>query len=294
MSAESRVRPLSCVAVGFGRAVFARAVGLAGLAIVTALLTWAAGTPVSCLANLGTSTREGFDQLLPATAGAVAWCALLWFLTVVAVEIAASWPGLAGQLCSRLAARCAPTTMRAAARWLAGITLVVAPLCSVAAVAAAATGATPNLDRPAASAMATPTEVDLDRPQLPSPPTAPQAAPPAARAPGDQVASATDPEAAPGTTSYIAPAPPAAVKVAASDDAPLLLGTPHRDVDDEGGYVVHRGDALWNIAARHLGPDATAADIAREWPRWYAANRAVIGADPNLLRPGEVLHAPLA
>jgi hypothetical protein len=32
--------------------------------------------------------------------------------------------------------------------------------------------------------------------------------------------------------------------------------------------------------------------VAREWPRWYAANRRAIGADPGLLRPGQRLHSP--
>jgi len=49
---------------------------------------------------------------------------------------------------------------------------------------------------------------------------------------------------------------------------------------------------LWSIAGRHLGPQATDAEIAAAWPRWYAANRDVIGADPNLLHPGQHLVAP--
>ena len=53
-----------------------------------------------------------------------------------------------------------------------------------------------------------------------------------------------------------------------------------------------RGDSLWAIAARHLGPGATDAEVAREWPRWYAANRDTIGADPDLLLPGQVLRVP--
>jgi nucleoid-associated protein YgaU len=59
-----------------------------------------------------------------------------------------------------------------------------------------------------------------------------------------------------------------------------------------GEVVVHRGDSLWDLAARHLGPDASAADVAAEWPRWYAANRQVIGPDPDLLLPGERLVPP--
>lgn len=56
--------------------------------------------------------------------------------------------------------------------------------------------------------------------------------------------------------------------------------------------VVRRGDTLWSIAARHLGAGATDADVAREWPRWWTTNRAVVGGDPDLLRPGQVLTPP--
>jgi nucleoid-associated protein YgaU len=60
----------------------------------------------------------------------------------------------------------------------------------------------------------------------------------------------------------------------------------------EDEVVVRRGDTLWGIAARRLGPSASDARIAAEWPRWYAANRAVIGDDPDRLRPGQRLQAP--
>ncbi|MGX7679198.1 LysM peptidoglycan-binding domain-containing protein [Jatrophihabitans sp. DSM 45814] len=56
--------------------------------------------------------------------------------------------------------------------------------------------------------------------------------------------------------------------------------------------TVKRGDSLWLIAAHRLGPQTTAAQIAREWPRWYAQNRSVVGDDPGLLVPGEQLNAP--
>jgi resuscitation-promoting factor RpfA len=58
--------------------------------------------------------------------------------------------------------------------------------------------------------------------------------------------------------------------------------------------VVRPGDSLWRIAAAHRPPGAGAADVAAAWPAWYAANRATIGADPNLIRPGQVLVAPAA
>lgn len=56
--------------------------------------------------------------------------------------------------------------------------------------------------------------------------------------------------------------------------------------------VVDPGDTLWRIAERRLPPDAGAADIATSWHAWYAANTDVIGADPDLIYPGQVLHAP--
>ena len=56
--------------------------------------------------------------------------------------------------------------------------------------------------------------------------------------------------------------------------------------------TVRPGDSLWSIAAGRLGSRPSAARIQAEWPRWYAANRRVIGADPNLLRPGASLAAP--
>ena len=55
---------------------------------------------------------------------------------------------------------------------------------------------------------------------------------------------------------------------------------------------VRPGDSLWLIAAHRLGRGADAADIAASWPRWYAANRAVIGDNPDLIRPGQLLTAP--
>ena len=58
--------------------------------------------------------------------------------------------------------------------------------------------------------------------------------------------------------------------------------------------IVQPGDSLWTISARHLGPEASNANVAEAWPRWYAANRGVIGENPELLQPGQILHAPTA
>lgn len=59
-----------------------------------------------------------------------------------------------------------------------------------------------------------------------------------------------------------------------------------------GTVVVAPGDSLWSIAAADLPPGASGAQITARWHAVYAANRHVIGADPDLLRPGQRLRLP--
>lgn len=65
-----------------------------------------------------------------------------------------------------------------------------------------------------------------------------------------------------------------------------------RRLDDDAVVVVRKGDTLWSIAERSLGPGASEAQIAGEWPHWFTANRDVIGPDPDRLRPGQRLRPP--
>jgi nucleoid-associated protein YgaU len=63
--------------------------------------------------------------------------------------------------------------------------------------------------------------------------------------------------------------------------------------------VVAAGDSLWAIAAQRLASSATQGSVPtlraidRSWPRWHAANRDVIGPDPDLLHPGQRLQHPV-
>ncbi len=73
-------------------------------------------------------------------------------------------------------------------------------------------------------------------------------------------------------------------------DAPAPRTAPTRDV--AGEVVVLRGDSLWSLAERRLGPDATRGQVLAEQERLYAANAHVIGDDPDRLLPGQVLRLP--
>ena len=139
--------------------------------------------------------------------------------------------------------------------------------------------------------------------------TANAAEPPKA---GGTVSSAVPGPAAPAATAAatsrgLQETPPASVGIqpgwrpSAQPVAPGLLATaparPEAFMDDSGrrrtGTVaVLSGDTLWDIVANHLGPDASDVEIALEWPRWYDANRTLIGPDPDVLLPGQVLQPP--
>lgn len=70
---------------------------------------------------------------------------------------------------------------------------------------------------------------------------------------------------------------------------------PHLVAAPAAAHVtVHAGDCLWSLAAQALGPAATSRAVATAWPEWWAVNRDVIGADPDLLRPGLQLRVPTA
>jgi hypothetical protein len=63
-----------------------------------------------------------------------------------------------------------------------------------------------------------------------------------------------------------------------------------------GDHVVVRGDCLWTIAADRLRADSgrtpTDAEVATAVQAWWRANASVIGPDPDLLLPGQVLQSP--
>ncbi|WP_315097585.1 LysM domain-containing protein [uncultured Cellulomonas sp.] len=102
-----------------------------------------------------------------------------------------------------------------------------------------------------------------------------------------------DPRPAPSVTTPAAPATAATPP----PDVPVLTAAPAPAADQApttgSTVVVAPGDSLWGIAARHLPAGATDAEVAAAWPRWYEANATVIGADPDVILPGQVLTVPV-
>ena len=134
--------------------------------------------------------------------------------------------------------------------------------------------------------------------------TAATAAPAAASSISSTTVAGASLPVTPLPASYRAPAEAALEPVRSAPD-PRWPATPSRESTGDitllglrpgpgepGEVVVRRGECLWDIVARSLGPQASGAQIAAEWPRWYAANRARIGADPDLIHPGLRLRVP--
>ncbi len=227
----------------------------------------------------------GPDEALLATASALALATLAWLTLGVALEMLARVPGQVGRVAARLSAAVSPLVVRRAATVVLGASLsaalspgpsmastglALAPLVGITASAAPAPGAGEQAtQRP--DAAATPRGSSLPDPGF-APPPDPGFAPTPS---GDRFVA--DPPT-------VRPHPD--VTTVTSTDRRAAATTPTRDV------VVHRGDSLWSIAARHLGREPSDAEIADAWPRWYAANRTVIGSDPDLLLPGQVLTTP--
>jgi len=197
----------------------------------------------------------GPDAAAGTIAGALLWLVALWLTFGMTVTVLALAPGRLGMLASTVARRVTPAVLRRVGIAAAGASILASP----AAAFADTTGGSPSASSASAPvrvpSAAAPTPVNRQQESLPP------------------LSWPIDP--GPTTT------PGAAPTGAASGQA----GTSQQ-------VTVHPGDSLWSIAAQRLSPTESDARIQAEWPRWYAANRRLIGADPNLLRPGTKLRVP--
>lgn len=83
---------------------------------------------------------------------------------------------------------------------------------------------------------------------------------------------------------------PTSPKPTSPKPSPVDQGTPSKPTTEI--VTVRPGDSLWSLTAQGLGPSASDAVVAVEWPYWYRQNRRVIGSNPQLLQPGQRLIVP--
>lgn len=201
------------------------------------------------------------DEALVLVAAGAALALLLWLTLTTCAVLLSHAPGTCGLLAARVADAWAPSVSRRLAGALLGMAAVGAVGPGVA--SAVSPAAHPAVARTVAGAEGGFVNGDGPGFDTPVPLVSPE-------------------RPAPGWR----PARPRA----RADARPTLLTSVPRPEPDQ--VVVRRGDTLWDLARRDLGPDATDAEVAETWPRWHAANRRVIGPDPARLRPGQVLRRP--
>lgn len=129
-------------------------------------------------------------------------------------------------------------------------------------------------------------------PRVPPPPRGPAAADPTSSAPSPAYEATAVSVAAPPVTPEPGWVPTRPRPRPDAETSRLLAPLPRTTFEPEESVTVRRGDSLWQIAARHLGPGAGDAEIALAWPAWYALNADVIGTDPDLIHPGLQLRVP--
>ncbi|MCW2670124.1 MAG: hypothetical protein JWO27_2021 [Frankiales bacterium] len=198
----------------------------------------------------------------------LAWACTGWLALVALLTWSCALPGAPGRDAARLLRRVAPAPVRGLVRVAVGASLAASVLTGPAALAE---DRSPTVAGSASDA--------LDWPGLAPIPSPAGTAAPAVPAP---VAAVPTPSAA----AVVAAPAPARVQV-------RVDAHPRRSVvPAPSEVVVHTGDSLWAIAQRELGTAATQRQVARAWPRWWSANREVIGDDPDVIHPGDRLTAP--
>lgn len=266
------------------------------------LLHWATADSWSVLESLRTG-NPSFDELLMLVVAVLAWACYGWLALGALLTFLAALPGAVGSAFSGLAERVTPAAYRKVAQVALGISVVAGPTIGALPANAApvdnpahtaATQMLPSLDRPGTSSTMVPGAAvlqGLDRPtgnwtggvssQLPMP---------------DRPVSQQT-----GGGRLGLPMPDRPVSQAQNKSGGNFFQQQQRQepraeqrhrADQPSQHVVKPGDTLWDIAASRLPADAGPAEITREWHRWYEANKQVIGDNPDLILPGQVLQAP--
>ena len=223
----------------------------------------------------------GVDALLVPVAAAAGWACWGWGVLGLVLTALSALPGAAGRTADLLLVAVLPAGARRLAAMAVGLTVGAgAPLLAVPTASLPATVAlTAAADqRPVPDGSSSPTVTGSPVPDWPTSraedPTG-AVEDPSGRAREDGSAGGVPPDwPGPPTTPTTAPTAPTADQ-----------------------HVVRRGDCLWDIAADWLTEQrrdtpVSDADVLAAVHTWWRTNAAVIGPDPDLLLPGQVLSAP--
>lgn len=275
----------------------------AGLAVGLAVLLLLRSVTASTLGPSGwdglTSPGRRPDEVLVVLLATVATTLAAWLALGCALGLLSAVPGAVGRWSARVAERLTPRLVRKLLTVALTTTTASLVLPTATVVASAASSGPAALPPMTADDRA---DGDAASSALLGPgfratgPSAAQVNPPS---PAYVVTTSTPsvttaPSTATPTTTRVSPGfrPSAPVRAHDPSSSDLLTRSPRPATALLEAITVRRGDTLWAIVARHLGAEADDAEIAHQWPRWYAANRAVIGADPDLIQPGTQLVPP--
>jgi nucleoid-associated protein YgaU len=245
-------------------------VGLGGLASAGLVrLAWPAGVRLDGL--LAALASQPPDRSLPLLLSLAMLLASGWAGVLLILCLAARLPGACGRVARRGFRRLAPAAVRRAIEVVLGASTVLA----VTSGAAQAAGPAPRPAVAQPAVVVNPLLTGLDRPAT---------AEPAVHAP---VPGLDRPTAEP------TPEPSRGLGLVTTVSTRSLTPQANPQQREVATVMVRPGDSLWRIAARALPRDSGRQTIERAWHRWYAANRGVIGPDPDLLQPGQQLTPPL-
>jgi hypothetical protein len=238
------------------------------------------------------------DEALAAVCGSLALAIALWLLSALLLSLLAALGSGSSALSAALATGArvlAPKTLRNAVAALMGVAIATAPAVAVAAEGSApgptpaqarsAQGFIPNGELSPAWAATTPSDntgrgsgAARGKHAEPSPlgagPVSSVRPEPTPGPSADgQVGASTSAPRSDLLPQWLPSRPPRP-----TESAPMVSTARRASVDQDDEIVVRRGDTLWNLAERHLGPGTT--------------DGAVIGSDPDHLVPGERLRPP--
>ncbi len=230
------------------------------------------------LAHASTWITSQPDGAIAELVAAVIWLVAVWLGVGLLAGLLARAPGIAGTVARGVARVTLPRMVRQLVVGSLGMGIVLVPVAASASALSAPSAGTAAVT--SVPGPVWPTTPSVDVPSVPAPNWPLSPAPP----------NPSHPNPTHSTPAHSTPTR----RVPAA--RPVLSTTPASSGHAEDSVRVRAGDSLWQLAADRLDDAASPGRVTHYWQRIYAANRSVIGADPDHIDPGQqlVLPAPTA